>query len=97
MTAMYFFGGMLVILQLIIAYSAHVNRKSNTKTKYIFSYVQLCIGIFLVPVSSIFSQWGQILLASVGVTMILTSLLVIPLITIIFNSTSFERKARSKI
>ncbi|MFA9560110.1 hypothetical protein ACERII_22605 [Evansella sp. AB-rgal1] len=87
------FGGILILFQLI--YVIWISQLNQIKAwiKFIPSWSMFILGVLFIPVSTLVVGRVGVLLAGAGTTMVITSLLTIPVITLLQESSM--KKLRS--
>ncbi|MBU9713430.1 hypothetical protein [Evansella tamaricis] len=91
MPSMYFFGAILTIFYLLVAMFTN-SITVNWWVKYLCPLGILLIGILLVPISLTVTTGASVFLAGLGITMIITSLVAIPIITLLFDKVHYRNK-----
>ncbi|MDG5789686.1 hypothetical protein QA612_19705 [Evansella sp. AB-P1] len=84
-TSFLILGGVLILLQLVFAIIIHQRTFMKGWIKYSSSLIILITGTFFLPVSTAVVGALSFFLASSGIIMIVTTLVTIPIITLILD------------
>ncbi|SDY91365.1 hypothetical protein SAMN05421736_104172 [Evansella caseinilytica] len=92
MTSLFILCAILIFSQLLFALWAQYQETSYRWLKYLFSAFVLLTGFICVSLSFVGNSWQETSFASIGVTMIVTTLLTVPLIKLLFSRLPLSKK-----